>query len=128
MVKREHFVGVKLTQKEYEYIVKMAENDTGTCWKSGRKNLSAYVRKCVLQSSGFENETKLRKELDSLTFQIRKIGVNINQAVKKINANNFYDVQTTEMLHDGLEQVNEKMQDLLEELRKINGSNKIDEH
>lgn len=127
MINRERFIGTKLTQKEYEYIAKKAEKDTETCWKSGRKNISAYVRKCLLQSSGFEKEIRMKKELESLTYQVRKIGVNINQAVKKINAN-FYDVQTTETLHNELEQVNEKMQELLEKLEQINGSNKADEH
>ena len=51
MVKRDREIGLKLTQDEYEHISRMAENDADTRWKSGKKNLSAYIRKCVLQST-----------------------------------------------------------------------------
>lgn len=127
MVKRDRFIAAKLTEKEYGHVCKMAESDKDTCWKSGRKNLSAYVRKCVLQFSGYQKELQIKKELNELTYQIRKIGVNINQAVKKINVN-FYDIETTERLHDGLDQIGIMLKALLEKLEATDGSHEADEH
>lgn len=127
MVKRDKFIAAKLTEKEYEHLLKIAEADRDTCWKSGRKNMSAYVRKCVLQFSGYQKELQLKKELDELTYQIRKIGVNINQAVKKINVN-FYDIETTERLHDGLDQVESMLKALIQKLEEADGGHEADEH
>ncbi len=127
MTKRDHFIATKLTEKEYEYVCKMADADKDTRWRSGRKNLAAYVRKCILQFSGYQKEIQIKKELNELTYQVRKIGVNINQAVKKINVN-FYDVETTERLHDGLDQVETMLKTLIQKLEATDGSHKIDEH
>lgn len=127
MVKRDREIGLKLTQDEYEYISRMAENDADTRWKSGKKNLSAYIRKCVLQSTGYRREGQIKKELDRLTYQIRKIGVNVNQATKKINSN-FYDVEITERLHDELKEVNRNLREFMDRLEEMNGSNEVDEH
>ena len=127
MVNRICQIGLKLTQKEYDYIVQKAQEDRGTRWRSGEKNLSAYIRKCVLYSAGFEKEKYIQEELNSLTYQIRKIGVNINQATKKINSN-FYDIETTEQLHHGLREVEERLQMLIEKLEEIYGGNEVDEH
>lgn len=127
MVKRDREIGLKLTQDEYEHISRRAENDADTRWKSGKKNLSAYIRKCVLQSTGYRREGQIKKELDRLTYQIRKIGVNVNQATKKINSN-FYDVEITERLHDELKEVNRNLREFMDRLEEINGSNEVDEH
>ena len=83
----------------------------------------------MLQATGFKKELWIRKELSDLTYQIRKIGVNINQATKKINTN-VYDTEVTERLHNGMEQINENVQKLIEKLEKIDGygSNETDEH
>lgn len=127
MVKRDREIGLKLTQDEYEHISRMAENDADTRWKSGKKNLSAYIRKCVLQSTGYRREGQIKKELDRLTYQLRKIGVNVNQATKKINSN-FYDVEITERLHDELKEVNRNLREFMDRLEEMNGSNEVDEH
>ena len=127
MVKRDREIGLKLTQAEYEHISKIAEKDADTRWRSGKKNMSAYIRKCVLQSSGYQKDIQINKELDSLTYQIRKVGVNINQATKKINSN-FYDVETTESLHNALEQINKNFRELIEKLENIDGSNEAHEY
>lgn len=112
MIKRVIVVRTRLTEAEYEYLCKKAREDKDTCSREGRENLSAYIRKCILHSSGYDKEQKLFRELNNLTYQVRKIGVNINQAVKKINTN-FYEVETTEQLHEDLERVEA-------ELRKVN--------
>lgn len=63
----------------------MAEKDIGTKRrKTQEKNVSAYIRKCIFDRN--ENPATIKKELKELAYQVRKIGVNINQVVTKINA------------------------------------------
>ena len=124
---RDQFVGLKFTQKEYDYIKEKAAEDSDTCWKNGNKNISAYIRKCVLQDSEYELGRYIRKEIKNVVYQIRKIGVNINQAVKRINAN-VYDIETTEQLFDSLENIYAIMKELEEKLEQADGCYKIDEH
>lgn len=73
------------TEKEFQLLCSLAENDPDTHRKKGNeKNLSAYIRKKIF--SGAERPEDLKKELGNLAYQIRKIGVNINQVTAKINS------------------------------------------
>ncbi|CVI71522.1 hypothetical protein BN3660_02266 [Eubacteriaceae bacterium CHKCI004] len=63
----------------------MAEKDVGTKRrKTQEKNVSAYIRKCIFEQSN--NPAAIQKELKGLAYQVRKIGVNINQVAAKVNA------------------------------------------
>lgn len=76
---------IRFTQEEYQEIVRLAEQDTGTKRKKTQeKNVSAYIRKCIFDRS--DNPASIKKELRDLSYQVRKIGVNINQVVTKVNA------------------------------------------
>lgn len=52
--------------------------------KKGKENVSAYCRKLLF--SGHTGRKSSVQELRELNFQIRKIGVNINQAAKRMNS------------------------------------------
>ena len=52
--------------------------------KTQEKNVSAYIRKCIFEQSN--NPAAIQKELKGLAYQVRKIGVNINQVAAKVNA------------------------------------------
>ena len=76
---------IRFTPEEYKQIVQCAEKDTGTKRKKTQeKNVSAYIRKCIFEQS--DNPAAIKKELRDLSYQVRKIGVNINQVATKINA------------------------------------------
>ena len=62
----------------------LVPSDPDCRMKSGRPSLSAYVRKHIIWSGS--DPYDLRREVRSMTFQVRKAGVNINQAVRRINA------------------------------------------
>lgn len=82
---REHRLELRLTEEEYKRLCSLASSDSGCRMKrSGRPSLSSYIRKRAL-CTGDPSEN-LRGELKDLIYQIRKEGVNINQAVKKLNA------------------------------------------
>lgn len=108
---------------------KMAKTDHETCVKSGKENLSAYIRKCVLHESGQAKENeKLNREVRELTYQIRKIGVNINQVTKKINEG-YYQAEESERLHKSLKEIEEKFESFLEALEGGEcGNHKTDEY
>lgn len=76
---------ILFTSEEYQEIVRLAERDTGIKRKKTQeKNVSAYIRKCIFDKN--DNPAAIKKELRDLSYQVRKIGVNINQVVTKVNA------------------------------------------
>lgn len=98
-----------------------ADQDQETHYKNGKRNLSGFIRKTVLERSGYRMGN--RQELKNLNFQIRKIGVNINQATKKINSG-YYDRKICEDLQNSLEELNRHFQELQERMEEQDGSNK----
>ena len=105
---------LRLTEKEYQLLLAKAENDPETKTKKGEKaNTSAYIRKCIFLQD--DDPVSLKKELKTLSYQVRKIGVNINQVVAKINAGygNQIDIYN---LEKALEQVKHEMKTLNEKV------------
>lgn len=127
MVRRNVIIRVRLTPEEYEFICRSAEQSRETRCRNGVKNLSGYIRKCILTESGYAAKINQQRELKNLMYQVRKIGVNINQAAKKINGG-YYTAGTGVMLLESMEEINRKMEELKECLEGQDGSNKIDEH
>ena len=105
---------IRLSEKEYQLLLSKAGNDLETKTKKGDKaNTSAYIRKCIFLQD--DNPVSLKKELKTLSYQVRKIGVNINQVVAKINAGygNQIDIYN---LEKALEQVKHEMKTLNEKV------------
>lgn len=75
---------IRLTEKEYQKLLKMAREDLSARNKKGELNLSVFCRNKLFSEQ--KNKKEIQKELRELIFQIRKIGVNINQAVKRMNS------------------------------------------
>lgn len=125
MMKRNMISMVRLNQKEYDFLCKMAERDKETLYKNGKKNLSGYIRKCALRECGYKSD--LKKEINELTYQVRKVGVNINQAVKKINSG-YYNLDIGVELMNELKEIDQKFSEYLEALGEQNGNNKTVEH
>lgn len=131
MDRRSIVVRARVTMEEYEYLCSKAEQSSETKCRSGAKNLSGYIRKCILEESGYladRNHQREQRELKNLTYQIRKIGVNINQATKKINSG-YYGRDTCAALQEGLDKVEQRLSELIRLLEECeNGSDKADEH
>ena len=82
---KEKVITLRLSKSEYKNLLSLAEEDPDcTMKKSGKPSLSSYIRKCIFYSG--DHPENLKKELRSLTYQVRKAGININQAVHWINA------------------------------------------
>ena len=82
---KEMRITVRMSKSEYDRLLSLAEGDPDcNMKKSGKPSLSSYIRKCVFYSG--DHPENLKAEIRSLDYQIRKAGVNINQAVHRINA------------------------------------------
>ncbi|MBQ6392014.1 MAG: MobC family plasmid mobilization relaxosome protein [Eubacterium sp.] len=82
---KEKVIALRLSKNEYKKLLSLAAEDPECLMKqSGRPSLSSYIRKCIFCSG--DHPENLKKEIRSLTYQVRKAGVNINQAVHWINA------------------------------------------
>lgn len=125
MANKNRIILFRVTEKEYNFLCEQAKDE-----QTGKVNMSAYIRKCALQKSGYFKEEYLLKEVKTLSYQVRKIGVNINQAVKKINEG-YYQAEESEKLNMGLIQLEEKFDQLIAAIRKAgkeNGGNETDEY
>ena len=87
---------LRLSEREYDRLYTLAASDPDCRMKSGRPPLSAYIRKHIIWSGNDPDE--LRQEMRSLTYQVRKAGVNINQATRRINAGLFDGRDVRELL------------------------------
>ncbi len=117
---------IRFTEEEFALLNEYAQKDISTHTKKTKeKNISAYIRKCIFSSS--RNPWELKKELKEMNYQIRKIGVNINQVVTKINAGygTRYDV---EILQAHLEDVEKQMKEVEDRIEKVYGNYKTDAH
>ena len=82
---KEKVITLRLSKSEYKNLLSLAEEEPDCTMKqSGKPSLSSYIRKCIFYSG--DHPENLKKELQSLTYQVRKAGININQAVHWINA------------------------------------------
>ena len=82
---KERQVTLRMSKSEYDRLLFFAEGDPDCIMKkSGKPSLSSYIRKCIFYSG--DHPENLKAEIRSLDYQIRKAGVNINQAVHRINA------------------------------------------
>lgn len=76
---------IRFTREEYEQLFYLAGKHSGAGHQKMKgKNVSAFIRKCIFEKT--DNPLALKKEVKNLTYQVRKIGVNINQVVTKINS------------------------------------------
>ena len=79
---KERRITLRLSGREYERLLSMASEDPDCMMKkSGRASVSSYIRKRLFYSGD-------HPENRSLNYQVRKVGLNINQAVHWLNAGN----------------------------------------
>lgn len=78
----------RVNEKEYQRLQTVAEEKKYT-------SLSQFVRDSLLEHNGISSNA-MKKQMYDMQWELNKIGVNINQAVKHINSGygSFQDVQT----------------------------------
>lgn len=92
----------RLTQEEYEFLLERSKQAD----ISGKnyKTLSDFIRESTLEKNGYHSRI-IKEQLHDLKYEIRKIGVNVNQVTKKINGGfgTLKDVETLESSLLGIE-------------------------
>lgn len=84
------YVGVRFQESEYEILEKKAKEKR--C-----KSVSEFVRESLLENNGVLSKS-MKKQLYDLQWEINKIGTNINQATKRINAGMGTSLDVKEMM------------------------------
>lgn len=109
LCKKEKYIGIRLSEKEYQMVKREAERDPECRSKSGTINISKFIRNRVLMPE--RNEIRVERKMEDLIFQIRKIGINIHQATRKMESEfgELSDIQV-------LKEEQKKIEDLLKEL------------
>lgn len=94
--RKRRYIGIRVSEREYQIIREAAEQESECHSKNGSINISRFIRNRVLDSERIKNQKK--RQMDDLVYQIRKIGVNINQITKKVNADKvyFYDIKVVQ--------------------------------
>ncbi|MCB5621168.1 plasmid mobilization protein [Mediterraneibacter gnavus] len=126
-MKRNVLVGVRFSPEEHAYLCGQAEKDVETQKRNGTKNLSAYIRKRVLERSGYQEEMQIQKSLKELTYQFRKIGTNINQATKQLHIG-YEAMAAANRLEKNMKVLDRQMENLKEEFKQIYGNYKNIKH
>lgn len=77
-------IRVRLTPEELAHVQKCAGSFQ---FRNGKANLSAYLRELLLRESGYQKRSRgIEEQLKGLKYELRKIGTNINQVARKVNA------------------------------------------
>ena len=107
--KKEKYIGIRLSEKEYQMVMSEAEHDPDCRSKSGTINISKFIRNRVLMPE--RNAIRVERKMEDLIFQIRKIGINIHQVTRKMDSEfgELSDIQV-------LKEEQKKIEDLLKEL------------
>lgn len=85
MERRTEKVRIRLTPEELEHLKKCSSSFTEGRFQNGGENFSAYLREKLLKESSYKN-VQLERQLGNLRYELRKIGVNVNQIARKINS------------------------------------------
>ncbi len=93
MAQKNKKISFRITEEQYEKLVKDAKT-AGI--RNG--NVSEYIRRQV-EEVGLE-DLKRREHIKEIQYQIRKIGVNINQIVRRNNSRLYFKSDKEELIKD----------------------------
>lgn len=106
----------RVTQEEYTLIDEMKKTETRFTY-GGRWDMSAYIRNLVLSQTG-KKDVRVDMELKDLNYQVRKIGVNINQIAHRLNSN-IGDMRDAEYVVELMKELNARLEKLTSKSRDI---------
>ena len=115
MSRRDIRYTIRFSEKEWEILEEKIKKEDAWKFKYGTKegsvNVSAFIREKLFREE--IKELAYYRELKNLTYQIRKIGVNINQVAAKINSGHG-NIDSVFYLQKNLLQVEEEVKNLIE--------------
>ena len=108
---RIYTVKARLTPEEYKIFCEHVQGSNRP------KNKSNYIRECIF-SEDIQRSTAVARELKNLNFQIRKIGVLINQIAASANRGVWYPGDT-ELVLSKLQEVKDLVERFKEDLKEL---------
>lgn len=110
MAFRENKISFRVSEDENRALIKAAEMPDA----SGRryKDMSEFIRETLFSRTGNQS-MMIKMQLAELLYETNKIGVNINQAVKKMNAG-YGTANDVKLLLDGQEKLYEAVEEYKE--------------
>ena len=118
MSKKSKIVPIRITEDDLALIKEKIKDDKAYGYLHGSgQNVSLYIRNCIYENLG-KNKKFQDTEIQDLNYQIRKIGVNINQVAAKVNAGyKDYSSAVSEILNQQkkIEYYIKKLSDMLED-------------
>lgn len=85
MGKKNKFIGIRVSEEEYNRLKELAIDTPEGRNRNGTLNLAGYIRSRVFAAAGIKN-TSLISNVKDLNYEIRKLGVNVNQIARKMNS------------------------------------------
>ncbi len=115
-MKRTEKIRIRLTPDELEHLKQCSAASQTAKFENGKENFSYYIREKLLESSRYKNSC-LEQQLRDIRYELRKIGTNINQVTKKINAGygTLEDLQEIQFCQRQIVELFEKCQEEAEE-------------
>ena len=104
MEKRSVILATKLTQQEADEIRKRAEREGIT--------ISDYLRAVALNKQ-IRSKKRDCKELSRVAYELNKIGTNINQIARYVNASREIDIKVLEKLSNVEDRLTEILKEIL---------------
>lgn len=97
--KRNIQLSIRLTEKEKNLFLQKMQ-------LTGSKNISHFIRKCVLEKEIYEIDCTPFLELN---WEISKIGTNINQIAKKANTTSKIELEDIEKIKKDIVSIEKKV-------------------
>lgn len=105
---RDQRLNVRLRATEYKAFLERYEG-------SGEKSISDYIRRCIFSDDLAKSQALIR-ELHQTNYQIRKIGVLINQIAHKVNAGYAFSRGNENTILDKFDEIDKMFQILKEQI------------
>lgn len=112
-------LNVRLREAEYQAFLERYED-------SGEAGISDYIRRCILSDDLAKSQALLR-ELHQTNYQIRKIGVLVNQIAHKVNAGYAFNRGNEQSILNGMEDIEKMFGRLQEQILGGGGNHSTDE-
>lgn len=110
MAELTRYIPFRIEEKEYRKLKKIAE-------AKKYKSFSAFIRDSLLEHNGICSKA-VKKQMHDLRWEINKIGVNINQAAKRINSG-FGSRQDIQCMIANQEELKILLEKYLEEVESV---------
>lgn len=105
---KEKMISFRVSEAEYKQLKDRAIDTPAGRTKNGNVNLSGYMRNQVLSAAGIRN-TALASNAGKLHYEMRKLGVNVNQIARKLNAG-IGTEKDVEILHEKIGRIEQLLE------------------